>query len=86
MHPKANKEGAILAGLNSLLSDYLVREWSVEGLQFIGAIIDKEINEEFEHVRGKDVKLSTPDSTVEIWCIPTNEELAIAKETYTLCK
>lgn len=67
-------------------NDYLVREWSVEGLQFIGAIIDKEINEEFEHVGGKDVKLSTPDSTVEIWCIPTNEELAIAKETYVLCK
>ncbi|MBT3318838.1 MAG: acetate kinase [Clostridia bacterium] len=67
-------------------NDYLVREWSVEGLQFLGAIIDKPLNEEFEHVRGNDVKLSTEDSTVDIWCIPTNEELAIAKETYALCK
>ena len=67
-------------------NDYLVREWAVEGLQFIGAIIDKPKNEEFEHVRGNDVKLSTKESTVEIWCIPTNEELAIAKETYVLCK
>ena len=67
-------------------NDYLVREWSVEGLDFIGAKIDKAINEEFGHVRGKDIKLSTADSKVEIWCIPTNEELAIAKETYALCK
>lgn len=67
-------------------NDYLVREWSVDGLEFLGAEIDKAINKEFEHVRGKDVKLSKADSKVEIWCIPTNEELAIAKETYALCK
>ena len=67
-------------------NDYLVREWAVEGLQFIGATIDKPLNKEFEHVRGNDVKLSTKESKVDIWCIPTNEELAIAKETYALCK
>lgn len=67
-------------------NDYLVREWAVDGLEFLGAEIDKAINKEFEHVRGNDVKLSKADSKVEIWCIPTNEELAIAKETYALCK
>lgn len=67
-------------------NDYLVREWAVEGLQFIGAVIDKPLNKEFEHVRGNDVKLSTSESAVDIWCIPTNEEIAIAKETYVLCK
>lgn len=67
-------------------NDHLVREWAVDGLEFLGAEIDKEINEEFAHAGGKDVKLSTENSKVEIWCIPTNEELAIAKETYALCK
>ena len=67
-------------------NDYLVREWAVDGLEFLGAQIDKAVNEEFAHVRGKDVKLSTKSSKVEIWCIPTNEELAIAKETYALCE
>ena len=67
-------------------NDYLVREWAVDGLEFLGAEIDKAVNEEFAHVRGKDVKLSTESSKVEIWCIPTNEELAIAKETYALCE
>lgn len=67
-------------------NDYLIREWAVEGLEFLGVEIDKAINKEFEHARGNDVKLSKADSKVEIWCIPTNEELAIAKETYALCK
>lgn len=67
-------------------NDCLVREWCVEGLGFLGAKIDKICNNENEHVRVDGLKLSTPDSTVEIWCVPTNEELAIAKETYALCK
>ena len=67
-------------------NDYLVREWSVEGLGFLGAHIDKELNHKHSHVRGDGIKLSTEPSTVEIWCVPTNEELAIAKETYLLCK
>ena len=58
----------------------------MEGLGFLGAYIDKALNEEYTHVRVDGIKLSTPESTVEIWCVPTNEELAIAKETYALCK
>lgn len=84
---------AAMGGVDAILftagigeNDHLVREWSVEGLEFLGAKIDKPFNKENEHVRCDGLKLSTPDSTVEIWCVPTNEELAIAKETYALCK
>ena len=66
-------------------NDYRIRELAVAGLEFLGAEIDKDINKKHGHVRGKDIKLSTPGSKVEIWCIPTNEELAIANETYALC-
>lgn len=63
-------------------NDHLVREWSVEGLGFLGATIDKELN----NMRGKEMRISTKESKVDIWCVPTNEELAIANETYALCK
>jgi acetate kinase len=63
-------------------NDPLIREWAVDGLSFLGAAVDKEAN----NVRGKETRISTAASKVDIWCVPTNEELAIAKETYTLCK
>ncbi len=63
-------------------NDPLVRQWSVQGLEFIGAAIDTEANS----VRGKELRISAAHSKVDIWCVPTNEELAIAKETYAFCK
>ncbi|MCI8454169.1 MAG: acetate kinase [Lachnospiraceae bacterium] len=42
------------------------------------------INEEANNVRGKDIVISTPDSNVQVMVIPTNEELAIARETLAL--
>jgi acetate kinase len=63
-------------------NDPLVRQWSVQGLEFIGAAIDTEANS----VRGKELRISASHSKVDIWCVPTNEELAIAKETYAFCK
>ncbi|MGF6905849.1 acetate/propionate family kinase [Fusobacterium sp. PH5-44] len=58
-----------------------VRERVIEGLEFIGAKIDKEVNS----VRKKgNVKLSTEDSEVLIYKIPTNEELIIAQDTYKI--
>lgn len=36
--------------------------------------------------RSKEVMISTPDSKVKVYCIPTNEELAIARETVALVK
>ena len=49
-------------------------------LEFMGVNIDEEAN----NTRGEDKKVSKPDSKVEIWVIPTNEELMIAKETQRL--
>lgn len=60
-----------------------IREQTIEGLEFLGAKINKEVNS----VRQKgDVKLSTEDSKVLIYKIPTNEELVIARDTYRLVK
>lgn len=58
-----------------------IRERVIEGLEFIGAKIDKEVNS----VRKKgNVKLSTEDSKVLVYKIPTNEELIIAQDTYKI--
>ncbi len=46
-------------------------------LGFLGVKIDEEKN----HIRGEEVEISTPDSKVKVFVIPTNEELAIAKDT-----
>ncbi|MDD5017112.1 MAG: acetate kinase [Eubacteriales bacterium] len=80
---------AAMGGVDAILftagigeNDPKIREMCIEGLEFIGARIDKEIND----VKGKELRISAPDSTVDIWCVPTNEELAIARETYLLCK
>lgn len=60
-----------------------IREQTIEGLEFLGAKINKAVNS----VRQKgDVKLSTEDSKVLIYKIPTNEELVIARDTYRLVK
>lgn len=60
-----------------------VREKSLEGLEFLGVKLDKEINS----VRKKgNVKLSKDDSKVLVYKIPTNEELVIARDTYRLVK
>lgn len=49
-------------------------------LGYLGITLDPEANK----VRGKEQIISTPDSKVTVFCLPTNEELAIARETVTL--
>ncbi len=44
------------------------------------------LNEEANNKRGEDIAISTPDSATTVMVIPTNEELAIARETYALVK
>ncbi|WP_316899491.1 acetate kinase [Pseudodesulfovibrio indicus] len=62
-------------------NDDIVRLKSLEGLEPFGMKIDPEINA----VRSKQArKISAADSTVDIWVIPTNEELAIAREAKAL--
>ncbi len=51
-----------------------------EYLGFMGVKIDPEKN----NCRGKEVCVSTPDSKVQVWVIPTNEELMIAQDTAEL--
>ncbi|HHW22458.1 MAG TPA: acetate kinase [Clostridiaceae bacterium] len=57
-----------------------IRKMVCEGLGFMGA----SINEEKNLVRGAEMDISTEDSKVRVLVIPTNEELAIAKETKKL--
>ena len=59
-----------------------MRKAVCEHLSYLGIKIDDEANS----VRGKDIVISTPDSKVKVCVIPTNEELAIARETVALVK
>ena len=60
----------------------LVRNLACERLGYIGIALDKEKNDK----RGEELEVSTPDSKVKVMVIPTNEELAIARETFALVK
>ncbi len=51
-----------------------------EYLGFMGVKIDEEKN----NVRGKETLISAPDSKVQVWVVPTNEELMIAQDTAEL--
>ena len=53
----------------------------LQGFEFLGAKMDMEKNAK---VRGVEADLSAPDSKVKILVIPTNEELAIARDTLAL--
>lgn len=48
-----------------------------EGLEYLGVKLDPQRN----NVRGKDALISTDDSTVKMYVIPTNEEIMIARDT-----
>jgi acetate kinase len=69
---------AFTAGVGE--NDWKVREWVCEYLGYLGVTIDLEKNK----LRGQEVMLTTPDSRTKVCIIPTNEELAIARETVAL--
>ena len=69
---------AFTAGVGE--NDMGVREKVCEYLGYLGITLDKEAN----NCRGKERAISTPDSKVQVWIVPTNEELAIARETVAL--
>lgn len=58
------------------------RESICENLGFMGVELDKEKNK----VRGEIAEISTANSKVKVFIIPTNEELMIAKDTLALIK
>ena len=71
---------AFTAGVGE--NDGVIREKVCSYLGYLGLTLDKEANKG----RGKEIQLSTPDSTLKAFLIPTNEELAIARETVALVK
>ena len=48
------------------------------------AVLGIKVDEEANNVRGEERKITTDDSTIPAYIIPTNEELMIAKDTYSL--
>ena len=52
----------------------------IDGLKVYGIKLDEEANK----TRGEEIKISTSDSTIPCYVIPTNEELMIARDTYNL--
>ncbi len=57
-----------------------VREMICERLECLGVKLDKKAN----NTRGEEIKISTKDSKIDVYVIPTNEELMIAEDTYNL--
>ena len=51
-----------------------------KNLEFLGIKLDAQKNE----VKGEEEKISTDDSSIAVYVIPTNEELVIARETLNL--
>ena len=61
-------------------NDWYVRQEVCKYLGYLGIEIDAEANK----TRGAEVELSKPGSKVKVLVVPTNEELAIARETVAL--
>ena len=69
---------AFTAGVGE--NDPVVRKLICDRLSFLGISIDDEANS----IRGEEVRISTDASAVKVFVVPTNEELAIARETASL--
>ena len=71
---------AFTAGIGENSAD--TRKNVCKYLEFAGVKIDDSRN----NVRGKNTLISTDDSKIKVYLIPTNEELMIARETLRLAK
>ena len=58
------------------------REMICSYLEWMGVKLDKEANK----VKAEEREISTPDSKVKVWIVPTEEELMIARDTANLVK
>ena len=61
-------------------NDATLRKCVCSNLTYLGLEIDDEKN----GMRGEEIKISTEDSKVSVYVIPTNEELAIARDTLAI--
>ena len=57
-----------------------IRKGICEKLEFLGVKVDVEAN----NMRGEEKEITTPDSKIKAYVVPTNEELMIARETARL--
>ena len=58
-----------------------IRRLACSNMEFFGIKLDDERNTALNHKEGR---ISTDDSKVEVWIVPTNEELLIAMDTQAL--
>lgn len=61
-------------------NDQPVRQAVCEQLQHLGVKIDPQKNQ----VKGQEAEISTSDSPIKVFVVPTNEELMITRDTYQL--
>ena len=78
---------AVMNGVDAIIftagigeNNAYVRKEILRDMDYLGVKIDWEKN----LVKGKEIDISAPESTVKTLIIPTNEELAIARETVKL--
>jgi acetate kinase len=69
---------AFTAGIGE--NNFKMRKAICDYLGYLGITLDQEANA----VRGEEIRISTEYSKVAVYVIPTNEELAIARETVAL--
>lgn len=74
-----------MGGLNTIIftggigeNSDLMRSFVCRGLEGVGVVLDEKANTNFNR---SEHKISAPGSKVDIWIIPTNEELVIARDT-----
>ena len=79
---------AVLGGVDAIVftagvgeNQASMREGATDGLEFLGIKLDKELNKK---VHGTETKISAPDSKVDVWVVPTDEEIVIARDTQEL--
>ncbi|MDR1925019.1 MAG: acetate/propionate family kinase [Planctomycetaceae bacterium] len=58
-------------------NNYEIREMIVEGLESLGICIDKEKN---HNSNSTESAIHKPESKTEIWIVPTNEEIIVARQ------
>jgi acetate kinase len=61
----------------------ITRELATKGLEELGIKVDKDKNWA-SMTRNAETEISTPDSRVKVYVIPTNEELVLTEDTYAL--
>jgi acetate kinase len=62
---------------------WLIRERALEGLEHIGIILDKEVNRN-TMTRKRETMISTADSPVKVFVIPTDEELVFTEDVVAI--